>query len=40
MLWMFFFLSLFGFIFAAALRARETSPRGHGLETIRAGAAV
>src|SRR5262245_57727114 len=38
MLWMFFFLSLFGFLFAAALRARETSPQGHGLETIRAGA--
>ena len=38
MLWMFFFLSLFGFLFAAALRARETSQHGHGLESIRAGA--
>jgi MFS family permease len=38
MLWMFFVLSLFGFVFAAALRAREGSPGGHGLETIRAGA--
>lgn len=36
MLWMFLLLSLFGFIFAAALRIRETGPRGHGLETIRA----
>jgi MFS family permease len=36
MLWMFFLLSLFGFLFAAALRARETSSNGHGLETIRA----
>jgi MFS family permease len=40
MLWMFTLLSLFGFVFAAALRARETSPQGHGLESIRAGAAV
>jgi MFS family permease len=40
MLWMFFVLSLFGFLFAAALRARETSLQGHGLETIRAGAAA
>jgi MFS family permease len=40
MLWMFLILSLFGFLFAAALRAREVSPQGHGLETIRAGAAV
>ena len=40
MLWMFFVLSLFGFLFAYALRVRETSPRGHGLESIRAGAAV
>ena len=39
MLWMFLILSLFGFVFAYALRLRETSPRGHGLETIRAGAA-
>lgn len=37
MLWMFLLLSLFGFVFAAALRARETGPQGHGLETIRAG---
>jgi MFS family permease len=36
MLWMFFLLSLFGFVFAAALRVRESGPRGHGLETIRA----
>jgi MFS family permease len=40
MLWMFFVLSLLGFVFAAALRARETGPQGHGLESIRAGAAV
>jgi MFS family permease len=40
MLWMFFVLSLFGFLFAYALRVRETSPQGHGLESIRAGAAV
>ena len=40
MLWMFTLLSLFGFVFAAALRARERSPQGHGLESIRAGAAV
>jgi MFS family permease len=38
MLWMFLILSLFGFVFAYALRLRERSPRGHGLETIRAGA--
>jgi MFS family permease len=38
MLWMFLLLSLFGFVFAAALRVREKGPRGHGLETIRAGA--
>ena len=37
MLWMFFLLSLFGFVFAAALRIREAGPNGHGLETIRAG---
>jgi MFS family permease len=36
MLWFFFGLSLFGFIFAAALRVRETGPQGHGLETIKA----
>jgi hypothetical protein len=36
MLWLFFALSLFAFVFAAALRARETGPRGHGLESIRA----
>ena len=36
MLWMFFVLSLFGFLFAAALRIRETGPHGHGLETIKA----
>ncbi len=36
MLWLFFALSFFGFAFAAALRARETSPEGHGLESIRA----
>jgi MFS family permease len=36
MLWLFFGLSLFGFLFAAALRMRETGPDGHGLEAIRA----
>jgi MFS family permease len=36
MLWLFFVLSLFAFLFAAALRAREAGPRGHGLESIRA----
>jgi MFS family permease len=36
MLWMFMLVSFFGFAFAAALRARETSPAGHGLESIRA----
>jgi len=40
MLWTFFALSLFGFVFAAALRTRETSGQGHGLESIRVGAAV
>ena len=40
MLWMFFVLSLFGFVFAAALRAREQGQEGHGLESVRAGAAV
>jgi MFS family permease len=39
MLWLFLFLSLFGFVFAHALRVRETGPHGHGLETIKAGAA-
>lgn len=39
MMWMFFLLSLFGFLFAALLRARETGPKGHGLESIRASAA-
>jgi MFS family permease len=37
MLWMFALISLFGFVFAAALRQRETGPQGHGLESIRAG---
>jgi MFS family permease len=32
MLWLFLVLSLFGFLFAAALRVRETGPQGHGLE--------
>ncbi len=36
MLWMFFFMSLMGFAFAFALRLRESSARGHGLETVRA----
>ena len=36
MLWMFLLLSLFGFVFAGALRMRETGPEGHGLESIRA----
>lgn len=36
MLWMFLLLSLFGFVFAAALRVREQGPQGHGLETIKA----
>ena len=39
MLWMFCLLSLFGFVFAAALRKRETGPEGHGLESIKAAAA-
>jgi MFS family permease len=38
MLWLFLFLSLFGFVFAYALRVRETGPQGHGLEAIKAGA--
>ena len=37
MLWMFLSLSLFGFLFAYALRVRETGPHGHGLEAIKAG---
>jgi MFS family permease len=36
MLWLFLVLSLMGLAFAAALRARETGPNGHGLESIRA----
>jgi MFS family permease len=32
MLWMFFLLSASGFVFAFALRRRETGPAGHGLE--------
>jgi MFS family permease len=36
MLVLFFVLSLSGFAFAAALRTRETSAQGHGLESIRA----
>ncbi|MGH9386727.1 MAG: MFS transporter [Vicinamibacterales bacterium] len=36
MLWMFLVMALSSFGFAAALRARETSAVGHGLETIRA----
>ena len=39
MLWMFCLLSLFGFVFAAALRKRETGPDGHGLESVKAAAA-
>ncbi len=40
MLWMFCALSLFGFLFSAALRAREVGPQGHGLESIRSGDAA
>lgn len=40
MLWMFLLLSLFGFVFAAALRRRERGPNGHGLESVRAAPAV
>jgi MFS family permease len=40
MLWLFLFLSLFGFVFAYLLRMRETGPQSHGLESIRAGASV
>jgi hypothetical protein len=36
MLLMFLIMSLFGFLFAGALRMREKGPQGHGLETIRA----
>jgi MFS family permease len=36
MLWLFMVLSLAGFVFAGALRVRETSRHGHGLESIRA----
>jgi MFS family permease len=36
MLWFFALLSLVGFALAAALRQREKSPTGHGLESIRA----
>jgi MFS family permease len=36
MLWMFMLIALGGFGFAAALRAREASVVGHGLETIKA----
>jgi MFS family permease len=35
MLWLFMLLSLFGFVFAAALWRRETGPHGHGLESVR-----
>ena len=38
MLWLFLVLSLFGFVFAFALRMRETSREGRGLESIKAGA--
>ena len=38
MLWMFMILSLFGFVFAYALHAREVGPQGHGLETFKARA--
>jgi MFS family permease len=36
MLWMFGLLSLAGLAFAVLLRLRETGPRGHGLERVRA----
>ena len=36
MLWLFSVLSLFGLLFAAALRVRETGPQGHHLESSRA----
>lgn len=35
MLWMFLVLSLFGFVFSAALWRRETGPEGHSLEKPR-----
>lgn len=35
MLWLFMCLSLFGFVFAAALRRREMGPEGHDLERPR-----
>jgi MFS family permease len=38
MLGLFFALSLFGFVFAYALRVRETGPHSHGLEQIKAAA--
>jgi MFS family permease len=38
MLWLFLVLSLFGFVFAFALRARELNRQDHGLESIKAGA--
>jgi MFS family permease len=37
MLWLFFVLSLSGFLFSTLLRRRETSPQGHGLESIVSG---
>ena len=37
MLWLFFALSLLAFVFALALRRRETGSGGHGLETLVAG---
>ena len=40
MLWMFAILSLFGFVFAAALRQREMGPDGHDLERPRPRAKV
>jgi MFS family permease len=38
MLWLFCGLSLFGFLFATALRSREVGPQSHGLESVRATA--
>lgn len=40
MLWLFFGLSLFGVLFAAALRVREAGRGRHGLESIKAGQAA
>jgi MFS family permease len=37
MLWLFFALSLVAFVFALALRKRETGSEGHGLESIISG---